>query len=115
ISEVKPKGKLAKLVFTWPVKLTAEVPRKTMSVPLADGTAKVSFSFYNASDVEAQNIEIWINICNECRYTKEPAQFQKLPGMDEHQRYRKFAAINAGTGLYDMSVEVTPPAGAPGM
>jgi len=110
LSASQPIRGQARLLFSFPVRFASDVPRTSTRLPLgSNGAVKLDFTVYNPSDIAAEDVEIWVAICGDCRYAREPDGFQKLPGMEEHQRYRKFFGINAGIGLADMRVEVIPP------
>lgn len=109
-----PIARKAILQFTFPTLERNTVPIRQISLSMTDGVVKVPFTFGNISDESAIGVEIWVKVCDGCRYAKEPEGFTHLRGADEHDRYRTFGTTNPDVFFEVMSVEVTPPLGVDG-
>src|SRR5579863_1368404 len=48
--------------------------------PDADGIFILEILGKNTSDVLASRVELWVNLCVECTFVKDPEGFDKLPG-----------------------------------
>jgi len=75
----------------------------------ADGSAHVEFNIVNTTDVDAVDVEVDFQICNGCRYAKEPEGLQNLAGLSENQRYLYMKDLLARTSYKTLSVDVIPP------
>jgi hypothetical protein len=73
-----------------------------------DGTVHVEFEIINPTDVDAVDAEINFQICNECRYAKEPDRLTKLAGLRDNQRYLFMRNLLAKMAYKTLSVEVIP-------
>lgn len=104
-----PPPHSAQLLFSFPFRNRQDIPVAVTKVPLRDGVAKVDFMVVNLSEMSAIAPEIWVRICIGCTYAKEPEGFLKLPGADEHDRYKSFNALNPSVALQMMTVEIIPP------
>jgi hypothetical protein len=112
IGKVKPGAppELAKLQFSYDVTLFEEFPLVVKSMrPQTDGTFTIDFMVGNISNVPAKNGDIWVQICNRCKYAKEPDGFAKRSGSDEQIRHKNFQLINGGAFLEKMTVEINVP------
>jgi hypothetical protein len=76
---------------------------------LADGSVHIEFTVLNLSDVDALDGGITLQICDDCKFAKEPAGFQKIAGQLDRQRYMEFKRIPARVSLETMTVDVTVP------
>ena len=84
-----------------------EIPILTANRPKdKDGNIAVEVFFMNTSDVSADALDIWITVCDACAFASEPIQFQKIPGMDEHERHRFIPVLNSGTAFEKIMVNV---------
>lgn len=71
-----------------------------------DGTIPISFLVRNASNVAAEAIDIWVEICTTCEYAKEPAGFDKPNGIQKQTRHMSIGELNSGVGNQVNVVEV---------
>ena len=55
-----------------------------------DGTLHIEFTILNFTDVTALDGSINLDICDECKFAKEPPDFQRLSGQSDAQRYMPF-------------------------
>jgi hypothetical protein len=80
------------------------------TLPLnVDGSVHVDFDIVNTTDVDAVDVEINFQICNQCKYAKEPDGLSKLPGLMETQRYLYLHDLLAKMAYKTLSVDVIPP------
>jgi hypothetical protein len=102
-----PPPQFARLQFSSFVTQLSQFPVLLQSLrPISDKTFVIDFTIRNVSEVAAEHGDIWIIICQDCKYTREPAGFEKQPAADERQRHMTFERINSGVFLEQMSVEV---------
>jgi hypothetical protein len=91
-----------------PVPLPVPVTDVTLPV-LADGSVHVEFTVLNVSDVDALDGQLTLQICDDCKFAKEPPGFQKLAGQSDTERNWGFQGILVRTFLRIMTVDVTVP------
>ena len=107
IAQLKPApAELAKLQFSFYRSEFSKYPLVISPMQIGIGTFSVEFTARNISSVQARDLEIWVQICQACSYAKEPDQFDKPQGSDEHIRHRVFGNLNAGVFMNKMSVDV---------
>jgi hypothetical protein len=95
-------------------------PTKDIAVPILEetspadstGTISVDFMATNVSDTTATLFELWVEICEECTYTKEPDKFENVAGTIPTVRHRIFGNLNPGVSTEKMTVQIKPPASA---
>jgi hypothetical protein len=87
------------------------VTEKTLSLS-PDGNLHVDFTVLNLTDVDAIDGEMTLQICDVCKFAKEPAEFSKLAGQDERQRHKTFDRIHSKVAFYTLSADITVPAGS---
>jgi hypothetical protein len=111
----------AKLIFSFaPIKVVRTDANQTTGeaitekiLPLAtDGSFHVDFTVINLTDVDAIDGEMTLQICDACKFAKEPAEFMKLPGQDDRQRSKNFARIHYQVQFYTLSADIIAPPGA---
>jgi len=103
--------KVPNLVFSlWEDGMTNfPLDSETLS-PDANGNYHIAFLIKNDSSVDAQGIEEWVRICDECSFATEPKGFEKLKGMDDRERHRIILSMNPGVSLLEGNeIEVKPP------
>lgn len=108
---VVPPQKFADIVFSLEVKTIDQFPRTTQSIPAnADGSFTVKFIARNPSnDVPTGAGDLWVIICRDCTYAKEPSGFEKPAGSDEHSRHKKFPSLNPGVFLEVLAIDIVAP------
>ncbi len=80
------------------------------TLPLsADGSVHVEFEIVNTTEIDAVDSEVDFQICNGCRYAKEPDGLGKLPGLADTQRYLYMRDLLAKMAYKILSVDVIPP------
>jgi hypothetical protein len=106
-----PKAELSFTFFPFPRTEPGQpivlVTNKTL--PLINGSIHVEFNIVNTTDVDAVDSEVDFQICNGCRYAKEPDGLQKLPGLTDAQRYLYMHDLLAKMAYKTLSVDVIPP------
>lgn len=63
---------------------------------------------FNASNVQAKKGSVFLRVCQDCTFSKEPEQFRKPPGAPDSDRERLFEALGAGISL-GIPLKITPP------
>jgi hypothetical protein len=111
----------AKLIFSFePIKVVridanhttgAAVTEKTLRLA-ADGSFHVDFTVINLTDVDAIDGEMTLQICDVCKFAKEPAEFMKLSGQDDRQRTKNFDRIHYQVQFYTLSADIIAPPGS---
>jgi hypothetical protein len=74
--------------------------------PNKDGLFTVDFSIGNNSHSAARSIDIWIDVCDDCSFAKEPDGFDRPTGMRDQTRHRVASLLNPGASLPKLTVEV---------
>jgi hypothetical protein len=108
IDDSKPlPPELARLQFSFLVTNITNFPLliKSMS-PNSENVYTVDFTVRNISKVMAKNGDLWVQICDQCSFAKEPGGFVKRDGSDIHVRHKNFQNLNAGVLLEKMTVDV---------
>lgn len=108
-----PKAELdfsfAPLPFS-PVGQPLKPPVKEVTLPLAtDGTVHVEFNLVNMTTVDAVEADVIIQICDDCKFAKEPQGLTKLPGGRETERVVFLSDLHAMEGYKTISLDVIPP------
>jgi hypothetical protein len=96
----------------YPVSLK-EWPIREKSIPEVDGAVSLSFTF-QVKDHTAKDVRVWLRLCTDCKYAKEPAGFQNLaPNVENgtHERYRVIGDFLPNVDYQAMNVDVIPPPG----
>jgi hypothetical protein len=89
---------------------TPVTPVTDVTLPvLADGSIRVEFTVLNLSNADALDGSITLQICDDCKFAKEPPGFRKLAGQSDTQRYMEFKRILTQVSLETMTVDVTVP------
>ena len=111
----------AKLAFSFaPIKVvkvdathTTGEPVTEKTIPLsADGSVHVEFTILNLTNVDAMDGEMILQICDTCKFAKEPAEFTKLAGQDDRQRHKTFDRIHSMVQFYTLSADIIAPPGS---
>lgn len=84
------------------------VTDKTLPLNL-DGSVRVDFDLVNTTDVDAVDVEINFQICNQCKYANEPDGLTKLPGLSDTQRYLYMHDLLAKMAYKTLTINVLPP------
>jgi hypothetical protein len=83
---------------------------KDKTLPLnVDGSVHVEFNIVNPTEVDAVEAEINFQICNGCKFAKEPDGLSKLGGLTDRQRYVYIKDLLARMAYQTLSVDVIPP------
>src|ERR1035437_558917 len=91
---------------------TGEPVTETTLAPAADGSLHVEFTVLNVTDVDALDGEMTLQICDTCKFAKEPAELKTLPGQDDRQRDKTFDRILYKVALYTLSADIIAPPGS---
>jgi hypothetical protein len=80
------------------------------TLPAVNNVVHVELDVANPTDVNADQGEIIITICNLCKYATEPVGFKKAPKGPDIERIREFGAFYARSTVSDTAIEVAIPA-----
>jgi hypothetical protein len=110
--DLKISDKLtAKIQFAfWPVDARKETLVSEMSAPLTDGIVTTQVTGKNTSPTQADNGQIWIQLCDGCRFAEEPSD-STAPPDDPTVRRKQFVALHAGTYFEPTTLKIIPPSG----
>lgn len=101
----------ARLQFTfWPVDPTDEKLLDEVSLPVVNGVVTAVFSAKNVGAEQANNGEIWVQICDGCQFAEEPKDSTASPG-DTKTRRKLFLALHKGVYLDPTTLKIVPPIG----
>lgn len=102
----------AKLQFTfWPVDPKNEKFLDEVSLPVVNGVVTVAFSAKNVGKVQADNGQVWIQICDACKFGEEPEGTTMPPG-DPIVRRKRFDTLHIGAYFEATTLKIVPPKGA---
>jgi len=85
---------------------------ETTLAPAADGSLHVEFTVFNTTDADAIDGEMTLQLCDICKFAKEPPEFKRLPGQLENQRNKQFDRILSKTVFYTLSADIIAPPGS---
>ncbi len=104
-------GPKAKLVFTFekPDLSKPGPPVNEISARPENGVVTVSFTTINPTEVEAQDVDITLHICDPCKFEKEPEGFQHPKGQRENQRLFTVARMHPRSVLPLMNAQIRVP------
>jgi len=101
---------LAQLEFSFFSPNTTTFPFRTTSIiPDKDGNYPVEVYFTNMTDVTAEEIDIWLAVCDDCSFVAEPAGFDRPKGTSEQMRHLTIHGLNPGTSWERISLLVKSP------
>lgn len=96
----------AQLQFSLFATTTDQMPLLTESLDSGEnGTLTVDFVVTNTSDSAATSGDLWVQICDECVFVKEPQGFDKPAGTTETIRHKSFPGLNPGVTLEKMTID----------
>lgn len=85
----------------------AEYPLTSESLPRdTDGNINVKVAVRNTSGVQAEQVELWVEVCSLCLFATEPNGFDKPKGIDDRIRHKVIPAINPGVTVADNDVNI---------
>jgi hypothetical protein len=85
-------------------------PVTNVDLPIgADGSIHVQFTVLNLTDIDAVDGELTLQLCDVCKFAEEPAEFTRLPGDSETQRYMTFQRLLASVALRTLTADITVP------
>lgn len=97
----------------WPVKL-AEWPVREKSLPLTKGVVTLDFTFRIENHM-AKQTKLWLRLCGDCKYAKEPSGFQNLAsqsgGGEPTERMLTVGDFLPNIAWTPITVDVIPPPG----
>jgi hypothetical protein len=78
-----PKAKLEVGLYEAP----GSALRSEIYAPMEGDHVAVRFSVVNHTDVAAKNVELWVRICDVCKYSNEPVGSAHPAGAEDKERY----------------------------
>lgn len=112
VVNVPPPAPLPKAIMRfsfWPVR-SQEGLVDSVSTPLVRGVVTVNLTAKNTSTVQADNGQIWIQLCDSCRFAAEPEGTTAVPG-DQIVRRKRFDSLHAGGFFDSTTLKIIPPDG----
>jgi len=96
------------LLSLWSPTTPMEQPLLETSLrPNADGVFSIEFSIANVPPTSAaHSVDVWIDICTECTFAKEPEGFDRPTGMPDQTRHMMINLLNPGVTLAKKTIEV---------
>jgi hypothetical protein len=104
--ENKPKAVL-RFIF-WPPEPQRH-PIDKLNVIIKNGIVEVPFSFKNISTEPAKNGEVWIQICDSCRFAEETVGLEKVKPHVDTIRRKPFCIFNPGVYFTPATLKIIPP------
>jgi hypothetical protein len=88
-------------------------PVTDVTLPInPDGSVHVECAALNLTSVEASNVDLNIQICDQCKYAKEPDNSKKLPGFPDTVRLVFLPRLQALQSFVPLNLDVIPPPNA---
>lgn len=109
IEAVKPPPtEKAKMVFSFWVEKSDQFPAliRTFHPDKETNIVDLDLTFRNVSKVTAKDVEIWLQVCDDCSYSKEMPGFEKLSGSADQIRHRRIGDIHGGVFFEKISASV---------
>jgi hypothetical protein len=104
-----PPTEKASVAFTFWSDNSDEFPIRTMNVDTDFPVVTVEVTFLAIGDVTAKNGELWIRICDACRYAEEPQGFQASDPNRPQDRTRRFDLLYPLVPLPKITLRIFPP------
>jgi hypothetical protein len=98
----------ARLIFgLWDASASLSAPTLTKTIdPDGEGNYPVDLLVSNQSESTADAVDIWIEVCTDCSFAKEPPGFEKPSGIDEHVRHKVIGSLNPGVSFEKIAIFV---------
>lgn len=74
--------------------------------PDKEGVITVDWALLNMSPTAAHTVDMWIDICLDCTFAKEPSNFDRPAGMRDQTRHLFWQTMNPGATLPKQTIEV---------
>jgi hypothetical protein len=91
--------KYAKILFSFngPAGITTPFKEEALRAE-ADGSYTFVFMFRNISAVPAEDLDVFVRLCQSCRFVREPPDFDRTAGAPIWESHLKVPLLNAGVG-----------------
>ena len=96
----------------WPVAADEQLV-DTVSKSIENGAVTVSFTAKNEGNAQADNGQIWIQICDACKFAEEPEGTTVPPGEPIIVRRKRFDILHMGSYFDGTTLKIVPPSGVP--
>lgn len=101
----------AELQFTfWPINPDNEKLKDHISLPIVNGIVTVTFSAKNVGTAQADNGQVWIQLCDECAFAEEPGG-TTAPKDDPKVRRKRFDILHMGSYFEGTTLKIAPRVG----
>lgn len=110
VQETKRPPSTAKLDFTFLPLGPREGDVKEISEPIVDGIATVRFTAKNIGAAQANNGQIWIQVCDACKFAEMPEGATAPPG-DPLTRRKVFEHLHRGVYFEPTLLKIIPASG----
>lgn len=105
-----PTPLMAKLQFSfWPLGPDMH-SIDTVSEPLVNGVVTAVFSAKDVGTAQADNGQLWIQLCDGCKFAEEP-QGTTMPPGDSKVRRKRFDILHMGSYFDATTLKIIPPGG----
>jgi hypothetical protein len=100
----------ARLQFSfWPIGSDEHLV-DNVSKPLVDGVVTVAFTAKEVGAVQADNGQLWIQLCDGCKFAEEPVGTTAPPD-DATVRRKRFDTLHMGSYFEATTLKIIPPSG----
>ena len=107
-----PKAELTFTFLPFDTYSSSTTPVTDVDLPMnLDGTVHVEAGALNMTSVDASDVDLNIQICEQCKYAKEPADTVKLTGFSDTVRLLKTPHVQARQVLTSIILDITAPPG----
>jgi hypothetical protein len=97
----------AKLQFCFQPSGPGDRLRDVASAPLVNGVVTVVVTAKNVGTAQADNGQIWIQLCDECKFAEEP-QGTTMPEGDPTVRRKHFDVLHMGSYFEGTTLKIAP-------
>jgi hypothetical protein len=102
-----PVPKYAQLQFSFWSEDASKMPLVANTVtPDLEGVLSVDFTVTNISDTAATQVDLWVVLCDQCLFAKEPEGFDRPKGTNERIRHKLLVLLNPGVSLEKTTLDV---------
>ena len=86
------------------------IPIREVTLPLQpDGSVQAHIMLINNTEVPADGTQVAVEICEGCKFTKEPAKFTRVEGSPDTMRNYNYGDVPAGGPFEALIIDITPP------
>jgi len=82
-----------------------------IDAPLVSGAVTIEWTAKNVGSAQADNGQVWIQICDGCKFAEEPAGTTVPQGDDPLVRRKRFDTLHMGSYFEASTLRIIPPRG----